>query len=60
MESVNKHQAQQRIAHIYDIANATQATSKDINEHVKKIRKAAGLKQPAGDSKQFMKDIGSI
>jgi len=60
MESINKHQAQQRIAYIYDTANAAQATSKDINEHAKKIRKAAGLKQVAGDSKQFMRDIGSI
>ncbi len=57
MDSIAKTRLRRRIADIVDMAFASQAGSKELNEHLKGLRKAAGEKV-AGDINDLIRDTG--
>lgn len=59
MDSINKHRVSQRVSFVYDVAHGAQASSKDIKNYVKELRKAVGIEnQAAGNAAAFLRDFG--
>ncbi len=59
MDSLNRHDAERRIALVVDVATGGQGDGKGIKKHIAAIRRSVGLRDPgAKGARDFLRDFG--